>query len=193
LALVPLVFAAQQFSEGLVWVGLDTHLPDLVQRASLFFLFFAIPFWPFWIPFCLLPVERKPAGRCLLAAMTLASVIWIWLSFPLFIEPGERPVTREVHHSIQYDIEELPTFQTAAPVVWRSLYLAAICIPILVVGLGHRVRFQLIGGVAVVTGFLISYLVFWYAFTSVWCFFAACLSVYLCYFFRRLPGDQVVK
>ena len=36
-------------------------------------------------------------------------------------------------------------------------------------------------------------LAFVYAFVSVWCFFAATLSAYLCVVFRSLPGPRISK
>ena len=36
----------------------------------------------------------------------------------------------------------------------------------------------------------VSHLFFWYAWVSVWCFFAAMLSVYLCYSFYGMPVLQ---
>ena len=43
-----------------------------------------------------------------------------------------------------------------------------------------------------IASFVVSYWVFWYAFTSVWCFFAAVLAVLLCYVFYYLPASTEV-
>ena len=52
LAAIPFFFAAQQFCEGVAWMGLRRDDPNLTQAGSLGFLFFALAFWPFWIPLC---------------------------------------------------------------------------------------------------------------------------------------------
>src|SRR5688500_15769739 len=51
LALIPVIFGAQQAAEGLVWVGVAREDPGLVQRAAVAYLCVAVCFWPFWIPF----------------------------------------------------------------------------------------------------------------------------------------------
>jgi hypothetical protein len=189
LALVPLAFAAQQCAEGLVWQGLHSQEPELVLRASLVFLFFAIPFWPFWIPFCLAIGKPSSPLRFLLVGLILLSAVWIWFSYPLFGEPDRWLKTQIVKHSIQYSFEDMPTYRMASPIVWRLLYLAEIGVPLLAVSWNRRTAIQLIGGLAVGVASLIAYLVFWYAFTSVWCFSAAWVSLGLCVFFCRLPRD----
>src|SRR5438445_13520615 len=103
LALVPIAFALQQLSEGLVWMGINSQDSALIQMASVFFLFFAIPFWPFWIPISLLFMERKTGARYALGGFALLSLVWVWVSYPMFVEPQEWLTTRQVHHSIQYD------------------------------------------------------------------------------------------
>lgn len=186
LALIPIAFGAQQLSEGLVWIGLDSQDPILTRKASLFFLFFAIPFWPFWIPFSLAFAERQKRARLVLAGLALLSLIWVWVSYPLLVEP-ERLTTRQVHHSIQYDIDTLPAFAIVPQMAWQALYFAEICLPFLVGRRGRSEWYHLVGGVAVALFFLIAHFLFSYAFTSVWCFFAAILSLYLCFVFYRLP------
>src|SRR5262249_39162470 len=59
LAVVPVAFGVQQWSEGVVWLGLQGNDPTLITQASVFFLFFAVAFWPFWIPFSLLVPETR--------------------------------------------------------------------------------------------------------------------------------------
>ncbi len=77
LALVPITSGIQQISEGFVWLGLNRDDGALLQQSSVVFLFFAIAFWPFWIPMCLAIAEfvRRPqqitSGRC-----------WRWSAWP---------------------------------------------------------------------------------------------------------------
>jgi hypothetical protein len=187
LALIPFAFGAQQLSEGFVWIGLGSQDPILTRKAALFFLFFAIPFWPFWIPFSLALVERQKRPKWALAGLALLSFVWVWVSYPLLVEPERWLTTRQVHHSIRYDIETLPAFSVAPLAAWQALYFAEICLPFLVGRRGRSEWYHLVGGGAVALFFLIAYFAFSYAFTSVWCFFAAILSLYLCFVFYRLP------
>src|ERR1700687_4440539 len=190
LALVPIAFGLQQLGEGFVWAGLGSEDAALVRKASVFFLFFAIPFWPFWIPFSLLFLERRPEPRYVLGGFVLLSLVWVCLIVPLLIQPEAWLTTRQVHHSIRYEFDGLPGFQVLPPIGWRLLYLAGLCGAVLVGRRGRTEWFHLVGGVAVVVVFLVAYGLFWYAFTSVWCFFAAVLSLYLCYVFHRFPAHK---
>jgi hypothetical protein len=187
LALTPAAFGVQQAAEGFVWLGLHRGDAALVERGAVVFLFFALAFWPFWIPFSLLPVEGRRAGKRILAVAVALSLVWIWVYFPLAAEPGRLLSTAVVHHSIAYDFRDLPALHLAPRVAWRIAYLAAICVPLLVARPGVGYRLRLIVGVLIAALFAFCYLVYWYAFTSVWCFFAALLALLLVGVFARLP------
>src|SRR5438132_14411320 len=62
-ALLPLLFGVQQLCEGLVWVGLEHDNMPLAKGAALLFLFFALFFWPFWVPFSVSFIEPRVATR----------------------------------------------------------------------------------------------------------------------------------
>src|SRR3954452_7547143 len=72
LAVIPLAFSAQQFAEGLVWVGLGRGDPALVEGSSLAFLFFALAFWPFWVPFSVAFTTRRKVVLAVAALLGLA-------------------------------------------------------------------------------------------------------------------------
>jgi hypothetical protein len=192
LAFIPLVFSLQQFDEGFVWLGLNHGHGQMVRNASVVFLFFGIAFWPFWIPLSLWFVERHRRGKMLLACLTVLSLAWLWLVLPVAADPDQWLSTRVVHHSIRYEFGSLPGFRIAPREIWRAAYLLAICVPLLICrsisGEAHPLRW--VAGGLVAGLFAVSYVVFWYAFTSVWCFFAAILSIGLCRVFRRLPKPR---
>jgi hypothetical protein len=71
LALIPLFFGFQQLCEAGVWRGLHADEPALLKWSSLAFLFFAIGFWPGWVPLAAATVEGRPAKRRLLFATRL--------------------------------------------------------------------------------------------------------------------------
>jgi hypothetical protein len=188
LALTPVFFGVQQAAEGFVWLGLHHDDTMLVQRASVVFLYFALAFWPFWIPFSLLWPEARQPARVFFVVMVALSVVWLFLFLPIAIDPSKWLRTEVVHHSIAYGVDDLPGFQLVPRVIWRLAYLAFIAGPLAVAspgGGGKRLR--LIGGGTIAVLFAVSYGIYWYAFTSVWCFFAALLSLALGYLFYRLP------
>jgi hypothetical protein len=189
LALVPLAFAAQQCSEAFVWLGLERDDTELIRNASRVYLAFALAFWPFMVPFSLCVRERRPKQKILLSLNALLSLVWVWFYFPLAWEPERWLSTRVVHHSVQYDFEELPAFRYLPLAAWRMVYLFFICCPLALAVPKRSDRGILVPLVAllVVGLFLMCYFLFAYAFISVWCFFAAFLSLVLCVVCHRLP------
>jgi hypothetical protein len=183
LAVIPFVFSFQQFSEGLVWVGLAQGDDALVTAASLAFLAFALGFWPFWAPFSVLFLERRRRVKwCLGAGALLGLALGCALYVPLAVNPKEWLTVGVVQHSIRYNLRGLPAFALAPHPWWDLAYGAAVLGPFLVASPGGRFAvFPLL----LAASAAISLLVFWYAFVSVWCFFAALLSAQLCYAFSR--------
>jgi hypothetical protein len=194
LALTPLAFAGQQAAEGFVWLGLRSGDTALATRAGAVFLFFALAFWPFWLQFgLLLPESRRPA-RAFLAVLTVLSLVWLWLFAPVALEPGRWMAVEVVHHSISYGLSDLPAFQFVPRLVWRIVYLGFIVAPLLVarpdVTVAGGGLLRVLGGVVIVAVFAVSALAYWYAFTSVWCFFAALASLLLVFFFAGLAVEE---
>jgi hypothetical protein len=188
---VPFAFAVQQFSEGFVWIGIDQQNTRLASEASVVYLFFAMAFWPFWVPLSLMVLDSRKWVKRTLAVLVAASLAWGWLYAPILRNPDQWLSTCVVHHSIQYEYSGIPGYQIMSPGAWRLGYLTLVTVPI---GLGAtRIKSRTRGLIAagglglLVAGFGVTYLVYSYAFISVWCFLAALISLALCYFFARLP------
>ncbi|MCX7338345.1 MAG: hypothetical protein NTX76_03570 [Alphaproteobacteria bacterium] len=56
LAAIPFLFGVQQFSEGLVWKGVEIGSQSLTMNSAYVFLFFAFFLWPFWIALSVYPI-----------------------------------------------------------------------------------------------------------------------------------------
>jgi hypothetical protein len=190
LGLVPLAFGLQQITEGLVWRGLESEAGDLVQQASVLYLFFALVFWPLWIPFSLWLPENRPREKGLFLLLIGLGLVWVWLFFPLAADSRRWLSTEVIGHSIHYRFDDIPAFQMVPRTIWRVGYLVSICLPLALgrFGTGGSGWVSWLVGGLVGGLFAVSYLLFWYAFTSVWCFFAAVLSLLLCVIFHRLPA-----
>ena len=67
----------QQISKGFVWM----HHTDTAQARTpaLFFLFFALAFWPFWFPVLTTIMEPQPKRKWVFAAISLAATAWFWV------------------------------------------------------------------------------------------------------------------
>lgn len=187
LAAVPLIFGFQQIGEGFVWLGLNDRDAAVTRSASLFFLFLAQAFWPFWFPLLTTFMEPQPKRKAVFGCLTVLATAWFWaLYYPLLIDPGMLQ-TKLDHHSIAYIYDELPVYHYIAKTPLRILYFLSVALPPL---LGSetwgRIPGLVLGALA-----LIAIVVYDYAFVSVWCFFAAVMASYLVFLFYRLPLAQV--
>jgi hypothetical protein len=186
LAALPLFFGIQQFSEGLAWLGLTHERPALVQSAALVFLFFALTFWPFWLPFSALCQSGRTGSRWLPGVILPLSVVWfVTLYLPLLTAPDRWLNVRIVHHSIQYDYRDLWLIQVVPPLILRGIYFFSIGAPLYLV---FQNRDMQVWGVLFAVSPLVAQWFFSYTFTSVWCLFAAYISAGLVFAFRNLPA-----
>ncbi len=187
LAAVPLVFGIQQICEGLVWLGLDHADDDLVRAASLVYLQFALFFWPFWIPFSILFLQTSRKKRLMIGAFALLGFVGgLGLTLPLLIAP-ELVETSVYSHSIHYNFSQSPTLELITWPIWKVLYLAIVAVPILMADSKEVV----VVGLVLILLAAGSHFFNAFAYISVWCFFAAILSAYLCYLFFRLAPAQM--
>lgn len=185
-AAIPLIFGIQQVCEGLVWIGMNRRNEELTRLSAMSFLFFALAFWIFWIPFCAAFLERRRKVKTLLGFIAFLGLIGgATLFFPLLSNPdGLR--TTVIHHSVHYDYPSPPTAHAASEILWHGCYLAIVVVPLIVL----KNRTLLWFGTALVASAVTSHLYFVYAFASVWCFLAAFLSLYLAYLFRNCPQTK---
>jgi hypothetical protein len=185
-AAIPLFFAFQQFSEGLVWLGLNEDDMRLVKQASLVYLFFAVPFWPLWISLSAACGETRPARKRFLRGLTALSLVWFFLLYlPLVFDADRFLETQVMHHSIHYHYDDLPVFAVVSEPWLRVIYFANIAAPLLVGSRGSWAGATF--GLLLAVTALVSAIFYWYVFVSVWCFFAACVSAFECVIFYRLP------
>jgi uncharacterized protein DUF6629 len=183
LAVIPVIFGIQQFAEGLAWLGLDRSDPAFAHAAGMVFLAFALAFWPFWVPMCGWLLEPPGPKRLLCGCFAALGLIGgLAMYVPLLLDPGVL-VVRTSHHSIHYDMARSPAFVWMPMIVWELLYVAIVAVPPML----SRTTGIFLFSIGLVASAAISQIFFWYATASVWCFFAAILSLYLCLAFWRMP------
>lgn len=167
LAVIPLFFAVQQFSEGLVWLYLTNGEGSRESwiHAGQFYLFFAFGVWPFWIPLALRQIERIPWRRKLLTLFVTGGAL---LSFFNLFALFQGNISAEiVGHSIQYHVQRLPHQTFLYPLITLT--------PCFISGLPNAFLYGLIGSISL----LIAYYFYTQTVTSVWCFFAALISLFI--------------
>lgn len=182
-AKIPALFAVQQFSEGLVWLstkGIFNHTGQLI--ASYVFLTFAFIVWPTWIPLSLLMLEKNERKKKLLRLLALAGIIW---SCVLAVLLARADVLAHVYQgNMCYSISSFDTFAQVIgnKAIALTLYLIPVILPTFISSVPHMWLFGVAG---LVSCFLT--LIFWTAcFTSVWCYFAAVLSIMLVFLMPKL-------
>lgn len=177
-AAVPMLFSLHQFTEGLVWLGLEGRIgPAALDHASFLFMVYAQGILPFLMPLAVVLME--PPGwrrRAILSLTVLGAVVaglmmggLIFLESRCFIQGNSiayrNPVTGDLLLSLLYIL-----------VTCGALILST-----------HRVvRWY---GVFNIVALAITQIVKEYAFASVWCFYAATMSVVIYWQFARREID----
>lgn len=179
---IPLLFAVQQFTEGMLWLSLKD--PALASAQSFFtytFLVFAMVVWPFWIPFSIWLLEKDAKRKKIIKGFVwMGTFVAVGVGVVLFSYPVEvitpfcptcpasaAPALSHLHYEFA-----IPQLVKNLIVAFSVLYIAA---TIITPFLSSIKKMKWLGIV-----FLASYLFainFYNGFViSVWCFFAALLS-----------------
>lgn len=171
-AATPLLFAAQQAAEGVIWLTIgDARYATLEHAMVLVFLGVALIVWPIWLPVSLRRAERDPAHRRILTILCCMGVIVA--AFALAALMRERAVAVIVGHSIRYDHSS----SLHVPHDWITV--VAYACPTILPLFASSIRLTRMIGVALVGSLLLTFVVERQAVTSVWCFFAAILSAFV--------------
>lgn len=169
LAAIPLLFAAQQAAEGVVWLAMGNSDQALFsQFAVSIFLGFALIIWPIWVPFSLQRVEHDPNRRRVLTVLVCAGVAVA--AYATLLLTRWHPLPQIAGHSIRYVYSAGP--DAFAP----GVYLAAYAIPAVAPFFVSSASLMRTIGTALVASLALTFIVERDALTSVWCFFAAILS-----------------
>ncbi|MEG3147562.1 DUF6629 family protein [Sphingomonas sp. RT2P30] len=177
-ASVPLLFAAHQFAEGVVWLGLEGHIGKAaLDRAIFAFMLYAHGLLPLLMPLAILLMEPRGPRRTAIRVLTgLGALVCLWDVHGLLFYPDTALIS---HHSIAY------RNPMTGNLLISGLYVLATCGAMLLSS--HRVVRAY--GVLNAIGLTIVALVKGNAFASVWCFYAAALSIMLYWQFARRTID----
>ena len=169
---IPLLFSVQQLAEGFVWLSLTrTEYQDWQQTASGFFLFFAQVLWPLLVPLSIWMIEKHSPRKKILFLLTLAgAILAIFMSWQLLNYPSTAAI---VSNHIDY------TLGLSLPFSWivTTVYLLVTILPPFVSG---NKKISLLG-LLVLASFLITLTRFPGQLISIWCYFAAIISVVVLY------------
>lgn len=167
-ALVPVMFGAQQFIEGLIWLALQapdkSYGPLSIEFLTLTYSGFSQLLWPVYIPLAIWLFETVSWRR---KAILMTGVAGLLVSVFLLGAMLDRPVVAHAEgHHIAYAFAHLHVVPATL------LYLLGTCLAPL---LSSHASVRLFGLAALVSSVLVyAFYAAW--FISVWCFFAGLLS-----------------
>ncbi|HMD16865.1 MAG TPA: DUF6629 family protein [Terriglobales bacterium] len=178
-ATLPTLFAIHQFIEGFVWLGLDGILsPAVAHDMGAAFMLYAQGLLPFLLPLSVLLFEPTAESRrrmlpfLVLGGGTTLYILWALTAFPLQLYVRG--------NSIVY------INQATNNTVVALLYVIATCGSLFF----SKIRMMVIFGAANLAILLVVMVVKRYAFTSLWCAYAAVVSVIILGYFWRSSGER---
>jgi hypothetical protein len=183
-AAIPLVFGIQQFSEGAVWLSLQhPAYAQFEPYGTNMFLFVARVLWPILMPLSILLMEEERRKKRILRIMlVMGTTVGMYYSYCLLFLNVSPNISG---HHIQY-ISDYPEAM-ADPVF--SLYVLAAIPPLFVSSIKKT---QLLGVLFLLSVFVTGIFYLQYL-TSVWCFFAAIVSVVILWILKDQEFAVVTK
>ncbi|MBM3261530.1 hypothetical protein FJY93_03870 [Candidatus Kaiserbacteria bacterium] len=174
-AAIPLFFGIQQIAEGFVWLSLAPGGVVFNTIPIYLYFFFAHAWWPAYLPFAVLSLETDAFRKRLILLVQIAGlIVGAYYAYYLVTSAiSARIFNSSIIYSYPWD--------TYSPYMVAAYILAA-CGSCLL----SSSRIIQIFGILTLTFLIVAVMFFYAAFVSVWCFFAAILSliVYL-YVSRR--------
>lgn len=163
LALIPIFFAIQQFSEGMLWLSLNSGNEGNIFFENLYqktYMFFAYLFWPVWIPIAYLMSEKIEWRRSIMSVcLMLGMMFYCYVAFGYF-SSTEEITPRIVGHSIVY---------AQGSNIAKLIYVAIILLAIF----SSSIPNMWVVGVLTGLSFFAADYFYTYAYASVWCFASA--------------------
>ena len=181
LAVMPLLFAFQQFCEGFVWLSaLNLEYAHWKSLAMYSFLIFAQPVWPLFVPIAVRLLERDERRRKILTWFVVSGFASsIFFTCCLFLFKADAEVG-------PYHIRYVLDFPMVHRWYYGLLYFIPAFFPMFVSGI-RRVRLL---GFLLLTSYLVSRFCFNDYIVSVWCFFGALCSITILYIIKEVVATD---
>jgi hypothetical protein len=176
LALVPIFFAIQQAIEGAVWLNPNN------QILSFAYLFFAYFMWPPYIGLSVYAVEEDPKRKKYLMYLTILGFLVGCILYVPAVLKWYLIKPSIVQNAICYHVDLSDLYVNSLAIC----YLAILFFDTIL----SSNQFLKFFGALLALSFVITYLFYQHAFTSVWCFFGAILSIFI---LMIIPKKRVKK
>jgi len=171
-ACIPMLFSVQQIAEGFIWLSFNNKEYEAWRKtATGIFLFFAQVVWPFLVPFSIYLIEKNRLRKKILLLLTIMGILtasflaWCLLNYTTSVQISS--------HHIDY------TLNYPLALSWASstVYVLVTILPPFVSG----TKKMLLLGILVLASFIVTEIFFPGHLISVWCYFAALISVIVLY------------
>lgn len=177
--LIPFIFSLQQAAEGVLWLILPaSSYPVLTHMAKYIFIISAIIIWPVMMPYALSRIENNRTRQTIMKGCLLIGSCWS-LGALWYLSRGGVSVSIEGCH-ISYSLPGFDYFSPSSELM-LIIYCISTLLPLLVATRNDiKVLGCLIG-----LSCMVSYFFYYGYFISVWCFFAAVISISVLFITRR--------
>lgn len=178
-AALPALFAIHQFIEGFVWLGLDGKLsPIVIHDMGAAYMVYAQGLLPFLLPLGVLLFEPNGKSRTrMVPFLVIGGATGLYILWALTAYPTQIYIRQ---NSIVY------TNQGTSHMVIAILYVIVTCGSLFF----SKVRAMVVFGAVNLAFLLVVAAVKQYAFTSVWCAYAALASLIVLVYFWGSSGER---
>jgi hypothetical protein len=182
-ASIPMLFGVQQLMEGFLWLSMmHTDFSVFRTPTTYMFLIFAQVVWPSLVPFSIYLLETDPKRKkILLVLLGIGAIISLYIAFSMLFYPVEAAISS--HHIAYYT-----DFPHQRGIVSSLLYLLPTVVPPFMSSLR---KMNILGSIILIS-LIISKVYFPANLVSVWCYFAAIISVTV-YFIIKELRDKYYK
>lgn len=165
---IPLLFAVQQITEGVLWLALTKPDYASVQQAATYiFIFFAQIVWPIWVPFSILILTKKETRKPITYILVfIGAIVSLYLAYCLLSFHIEAKV-------IGYHISYIQNYPAMLSKYGGVLYIIATVAP----PFFSSIKRMWTLGASILISYIITTIFYEDYIVSVWCFFASIISI----------------
>jgi hypothetical protein len=169
-AIIPLLFGIQQLAEGCLWITLSRTDFVIVKKISTYvFLITAQVLWSWVIPLSVLLMEEEPRRRKILRVMLVIGVaLSMYYAFYLFFH---KVTSQILDCHILYTTESPESLALLTFILYLAVTVASFFV--------SSIRRMYLLGIIMALSCLMAAVIYKLYLTSVWCFFAAIISIFI--------------
>lgn len=184
-ATIPFLFGLQQFSEGFIWLSsIHSYSQSIHQISTGFFLVFAQVLWPVFVPYSIYLMENNDSKRkkILLAISIFGFLVAGYLAYCLLTFPFTATIRgNHIFYTLGFKHSEFAYS--------GIFYFIPTVLPALISSTKNMVYF----GLTILLSFIFSKVFYGDYVISVWCFFAAILSVIITFIIWKANEIETLK